>query len=158
MSILVTPTKAPVPRTKDAAMISILYAVFLVILAVTQLFTFDTFLQLLGTFDLPGGEQGAYLLGSLLVVSEVFALPFLLRMSMSPAFRWLSIGLGWLAAALWVFISLWLVLTEPIVINVGFLGTLTDLMPGWWAVLVSVSLLILAIWSSWGMWPAKVKK
>jgi hypothetical protein len=158
MSILRKPTPAPKPRTTDAKNIAIFYAVFLTIMVLAQLFTFDRFLELMISFELPLGDRFAYFLGAFIVTVEVFALPFLLRMPLSPAFRWFSIACGWLAALAWLKISLWLVVTDSLAENVGYLGTLVDLMPGWWAVFISIALVVLALWSSWGMWPLKRKK
>jgi hypothetical protein len=155
---LVRTTPAPEPRSKDVAKIAILYAVIVTVMAVAQLFTFETFLQLIEAFGLPGGRQTAYVLGSLLVVSEVFALPFLLRFDLSPAFRWVCMGFSWLVAAIWLFVTLWVTVTNAPVVNVGFLGTVVDVMPGWGAVLISFALGILAAWASWGLWPRLEKK
>ena len=158
MSFLQKPTPAPIPKTIDAKRIATFYAIILVILAVTQLFTFEHFLELIASFDLPFGDQFAYFLGAFIVTVEVFALPFLLRMPLSPAFRSFSMVCGWFAAGVWFDISLWLVLTDSPVTNVGFLGTVTDLMPGWWAIFIATALGILTVWASWGMWPARRKK
>lgn len=158
MSTLRKPTPAPIPKTNDVKRIATFYAILLVILAVAQLFTFDQFLQLLVSFEFPVGDQFAYLTGALIVLFEVFALPFLLRMPLSPAFRWFSMICGWLAATVWLKIALWLVLTDSTVANVGYLGTVIDLMPGWWAIFIASALGILTIWASWGMWPVKRKK
>lgn len=161
MTILAKTTLAPKPRTDATKQISLLYAGILVVFLVTQLFTFDTFIDLIPSFNLPIGEVLTYAIAPVIVAAELFALPFLLRMKLSVAFRWFSMMLGWLVAALWVFISLWVVTTQPTAETIGFLGTLVSLVPGWWAVLISASLGILATWSSWGLWPgtrAKTKK
>jgi hypothetical protein len=158
MSFLPKPTSAPPPKTTDVKRMTIFYAALLTVLAVTQLFTFDHFLELLTTFGFPLGDQFAYLVGAVIVAAEVFALPFLLRMPLSPAFRWFSMMCGWLVAAAWIKISLWLVVIDSTVTNVGYLGTVTDLMPGWWAVFIASALGILTVWASWGMWPGKRKK
>jgi len=155
MSILVKATPAPRARTDATKQIAILYAGILVVLAVTQLFTFDKFIELIPTFELPLSIAATYALAPTLIAAEVFAIPFLLRMTLSPAFRALSMALGWLVALLWTLISLWVVLIQPTAETVGFLGTLVDLVPGWWAVLVSISFGILAAWASWGLWPGK---
>ncbi len=149
MSILVKATPAPVPRTDTAKQISLLYAAILVVLVVTQLFSFDEFIELFSAFDLPGGAA----LAPIVIVVELFAIPFLLRMALSPAFRWLSMSLGWFAAAIWLFVSWWVATTYPDVTTIGFFGTILDVAPGWWAVLVSLAFGILAAWSSWGLWP-----
>lgn len=153
MSVFVKATPAPTPKTDRVKVISLFYAGILVVLALTQLYTFDKFIELIPEFNLPLSETLTFLAAPLLVVCEVFALPFLLRMRLSPAFRFLSMIFGWLVAVIWFFISLWLVTTYQAVATVGFLGTLGDLTPGWWAVFFSIALGILAAWSSWGMWP-----
>lgn len=136
---------------------SLLLAILLLVMVVAQLFTFDHFLELLVTFSLPFGSATVPFVAAALVITEVFALPFLLRMPLSPAFRWVSMVSGWLATLLWVKLTFWVVVTEPLIESVGFLGTLVPLIPGWWAIFVALSLVILSGWASWGMWPGKRK-
>ncbi len=155
MSIVAKPTKAPQPRSEASKQISIVYAGLLVVMAVAQLYTFESFLELLQGMELPVSAGVSVALGSIIVVREVFALPFLLRMSLSKAFRYVSMFLGWLTAALWLFITTWVVAANAPVETVGFLGTLVELIPGWWAVLISLAFGVLAAWSSWGLWPGK---
>lgn len=155
MTILAHTTPAPVPKTKNVQRIATLFAVILVIMAVAQLYSFDEFLKLVTSFNLPGGVRSAHFITAFLVVAEVFALPFLLRMSLSPAFRWLSMVLGWLVALIWTGLTIWLVVQDSFVNNVGFLGTVVNLMPGWWAVFTSAALGFLATWVALGMWPAQ---
>ena len=155
MSIFVKPTEAPKPRTDASAKISILFAGILVVMAVAQLFTFDTFIPYIQTLHLPLSVGASYALAPVLVISEVFAIPFLLRMWLSPAFRYLSMLLGWVAAFLWVCISSWVAFSSNSVDSIGFLGTVVKIVPGVWAVFFSVALVILAAWSSWGLWPGK---
>lgn len=155
MGIFVQATAAPAAKTDTARKISFVYAALLVVFAVAQLFTFDEFLELFASFGLPASEGLAFSIAPAIVVSEVFALPFLLRMRLSPAFRFLSMGLGWLVAILWLFVSYWVTTMHPDAMTVGFLGTVIDLTPGWWTVLVSAALGILAAWASWGLWPGK---
>ena len=152
MSILPKATPAPKPKTKATFQISVLFAVLLVIMAVAQLFTFEDFVPLTLTYNLPW--LSPYLVAPLIVTAEVFAIPFLLRMSLSPAFRILSMFLGWLTAGLWFYISFWVVSTAQAVDTIGFLGTVGTFTPGWWAVCFSFALGILAAWASWGMWPS----
>jgi hypothetical protein len=158
MSILRTPTPAPVTKTKDVKRIATFYAAILVIMAVAQLFTFESFLQLVVSFDLPGDIRGAYFTAALIIIVEVFALPFLLRMPLSSAFRWVSMVCGWLVALLWLFVTVWLAVQDDAVSTVGFLGTVIDMMPGWWAIFISITFGILVGWASWGMWPRQTKE
>lgn len=158
MSFFRKPTPALKPKTSDVKKIAIFYAILLVILVVSQLFTFDRFLELLSTFGFPFGDQFAYFVGAFVGFVEILALPFLLRLPLSPAFRWVSMVSGWLVALVWLKITLWVVITEPLVSNVGFLGGVIDLMPGWWAIFIASAFGILAGWASWGMWPKRRKK
>jgi hypothetical protein len=155
MSVFVKSTPAQEPRTANSAKISILYAVILVAFAVTQLFTFEEFLVYIQSVNLPFSEGINYAFVPLLIAAEVFAIPFLLRMRLSLAFRYLSLFLGFVVAIFWVFLSSWVVLSGVSVDSIGFLGTLVPLIPGWWAIFVSLSLGILAAWSAWGLWPGK---
>ncbi|MFZ3009806.1 MAG: hypothetical protein WA030_02175 [Candidatus Microsaccharimonas sp.] len=157
MSMFPTVTKAPVSKTKDAKRIALFYVIVIVVFVVAQLFTYDEFPALIISFGLPGGEQSSVFLAALLVAAEVFALPFLLRMPLSKAFRYFSMGCGWLVAGIWLFITAWLALQDGVIDNIGFLGTAVAIMPGWWAVFVSAGLAIVTGWSSWGMWPGSVK-
>ena len=134
MSFFVKTTPAPEPRISQITHISLLYAVILVAMAVAQLFTFDEFIELIYSFNLPVSLVVASSLPAIIVASEVFALPFLLRMRTSTAFRWLSMFLGWTVAVIWLWISLSTVDGYPVITTVGFLGTAVELATGWWAV------------------------
>lgn len=157
MKLIDKPADAIEPRTKDSQKIAYLYAALLIIFALCQLYSFDEFLNLLESFWLPGGAPLAHLLGGIIVVSEIFALPYLLRMRLSPIMRIISMILGWVTALIWLILAFWLNLTINAVSNTGFLGTTVRLEPGWWAVLFSVSLCLLAAWTGWGLWPGKRK-
>lgn len=142
------------PRTKDARTISLFYAVVLIVMTAGQLFSLEKFIPLLDTFELPGMDTGRFVAVTL-VVFGILALPFLLRMKISIAMRWLSMIAGWIIPILWLFLSLWVNITGVLVSNVGLLGASVTLEPGWWSVCVAISLGILAAWSSWGLWPGK---
>jgi len=158
MSILVMAHPALKPRTEASRKISLLFAGVLVVMVVAQLFTFEDFLKTIEMMNLPFGMALSFALGPLIVVSEVFALPFLLRMQLSIAFRYLSMFLSWLAVAVWLCITVWLAVSYVPVETVGFLGSVVNLAPGWWSVCISIALVILATWSSWGLWPQNSTK
>lgn len=144
-------------RTRDSLKIAYACVAVLTILVLSQLFTYDEFLPLLTKYNLPGGELTVNLLGAVIVICEVLALPFLLRLKMSKSMRVFSMISGWLVPVLWLFLSLWVNIAITTVSNVGFLGTVVDLLPGWWAVFISLSLGLLVAWASWGLWPGKRK-
>lgn len=91
-------TPAPVVRKKRLLAIPYSAAFVLLVAAVAQLVTFD---KLVPIFTVLSPEWGKLLLASL-VVSEVFALPFLLRMPMSRLGRLASFELGYIAIILWL--------------------------------------------------------
>lgn len=158
MSIFVQATAPGKPKTKNIKTIALLYAAIILVFAVSQLYTFEGFLTLLDSFGLPGGSSTAQVLAAVIVITEVFALPFLLRMRLSPAMRVVSMVCGWLVALKWFALSLWVMFTVNAISNIGFLGDVVHLTPGWWTVFFSVALGILAAWASWGMWPLGRKK
>jgi hypothetical protein len=157
MNIFVKSTPAPQPRTSDAKKMAYFYAIILTVFALGQLFAFNDFLNLLDSFWLPGGKPIATLIGGVIVASEVFAIPFLIGMALSPLMRYFSMFLSWLTPALWLFIALWIHFTENSITNIGFLGTKLSIMPGAWTILICVALGILSAWASWGLWPGKRK-
>lgn len=158
MNLLVKATPAPKPRTKESRQMAILLAGILTVFAVAQLFTFDDFMQLFAAFELPLPELLIYSLAPLLILTEIATLPFLLGMALSPAFRWLSMIAGWCGVALWTLLTTWVVFAQPDVYTVGYLGTAVTLVPGWWALSITFALVILTIWSSWGLWPGTRRK
>lgn len=141
------------PKTADSGYAAYLYAAILVVMALTQLFSFDEFIKLFTTFGIIGGELVARLMGGIMVICEVFAIPFLLRMRLSKHLRIISMIMGWLVVFGWLKIVLWQNIVPNSVMNVGLLGTIVQLSPGWWAVPLIVALGMLDLWSSWGLWP-----
>ena len=143
------------PRSKESRWIATVYATLLVIMAVTQLFTFEEFMQHMELLGLPGGAPMTAFATAFLVTLEVFAVPFLLGMPLSKAFRWFSMIAGWLVAVFWLKLTLWIILLDVPVNTVGLLGTMVELIPGWWAVFIAVAFGLLTAWASWGLWPGK---
>ncbi len=153
MSIFTKTTLADKPKTVESGLAAYLFAGLLIIFAVGQLFEFDKFIELFGAFNFLGGEAVSRIAAAMIVVFEVFALPFLLGMRLSKLFRIVSMVLGWFAVFGWLKISLWINMAANSATNFGLLGTKIQLIPGWWAVPFCVALCILAVWVSWGLWP-----
>lgn len=146
-------TQALKSRNETAQSVALFYAGLLVVMAVGQLFSFEKFIPLLESFGLPGGHGTATAIAGMIVVSEVFVLPFLLRMWVSPLLRVVSMILGWIVPLLWILLTVWLNVTATMAESVGIFGTKVALPVGWWAVCYAVALGILSGWASWGMWP-----
>lgn len=158
MRFFVKAVKPNEPKTKDTVKIAYLYIGILLFFLVTQILTFKGLLNLAESWGLPGGTTFSNWLVASLIFAEIFALPFLLRLRLSPLARILSMIMTWVVPALWLAISLWINLTENAISNIGMMGDLVQLVPGWWAALLSVAIGILAAWVSWGMWPKLKKK
>lgn len=157
MNIFSKATLPKPPKTADSVRAAYLYAAILAIFALGQLFTFNEFLALFTGFGVIGGDNVARLMGGIIVICEVFALPFLLGMRLNKFFRTTSMVMGWIVAAGWLKIAIWLNIFQSSSTNIGFLGTKVPLIPGWWAVSFVLALCILAAWASWGLWPGKRK-
>jgi len=152
-------TKTRQPKTIDSLKVAYMYAIMLIICVVCQLFTFEKFVPLIESFGLPWGELGAKIIAFIIVTCEVFSLPFLLRIDVWQVFRVKSMILSWIVPLIWLFLAIWINLSPINISTVGFLGTVVNLVPGWWAVFFSISLGILSFWASWGLWPIKpIKK
>jgi hypothetical protein len=74
--------------------------------ALLHLFRIDTLLPLLDK-ALPGGYTTAAFIGALIVIVEVFSVPFLLRMKLSPLMQLKSGFNAVLAPLAWVLITIW---------------------------------------------------
>lgn len=157
MSFFVQAIPPPKLKTKNIFAISLLTVVLLIVMVVTQLFTFEDFPAVIATLDLPGGTVTARVFAAVLVIAEVFALPFLLAMRLSPLFRIVSMICGWLVAVVWLKLSLWENVIASSDSQSGIFGATLPLPGGWWSVFFSLALFVLIVWTSWGMWPFKRK-
>jgi hypothetical protein len=96
----------------------------IIVMAVSQLMTFDKFVPIVQNYELPGGSPSGRIGAALLSVGEVVCLPFLLRMKVSRLFRLVSalsllaVGGGWLA------LGMWAAMTRPPLIGLGLFGSL----------------------------------
>lgn len=158
MRFFVKAVKPTAPKTKDTVKIAYLYVGILLLFVVSQLLTFRGLLDLAESWGMPGGITFSSWLIALLIFAEIFALPFLLRLKLSPLARIASMVMTWAVPAIWVFISLWINLSTSVILNAGMMGTVVQLMPGWWVTLIAVAIGVLAAWASWGMWPKIYKK
>lgn len=155
MSVFVDVTSAPVPKSTQVRLVAIFLAGIFTVMAVAQLFTFEDFPALINDLLPMGSMQSAKLIAALIVTSEVLAIPFLLGMALSPLMRRCSMALGWVVVLFWLFMSVWLNVTDTIATTNGFLGTTIKLPIGWWSVFFSLGLVVLMIWASWGLWPTR---
>ena len=154
MSILATSTPARPAKTAAAERVALTVAAVFVLMAVTQLFSFEDFPEVIYDIWLPGiGRAGSVVAASLLVIGEVLAIPFLLRMRLSPAMRAVSMVAGWLVVLFWLVALAWQNVTPSALTNAGLFGATLALPVGWWAVFYMAGVATLVAWAAWGLWP-----
>lgn len=153
--------KALEPRFHEAQIIAWIYATALVIMAVGQLFSFEDFIPYIRDLHLTGGEAVTVLFACLIVIAEVFALPFLLRMPLSSLMRWFGLGFSLFVPLAWLFVTILTYVTQPPEVASSMLGAITGTkiaVPNIFQLILAGILLILAVVSAAGLWPAKKKK
>lgn len=147
--------KAQKPKLQSAKVIAWTYAGVLTVMTLAQLFAFEKLVPLFQGMAFPGGEGTGSLIICLIVFYEVFSVPFLLRMPLSPLMRWVSMVLGLLVPLMWLGVALW-TMNDSAVTNAGILGTKVAVTPGL-QVVVALILLVLAALSARGLWPSLKK-
>lgn len=133
------------PKGKISTSTSILcygLAIVIIVMVISQLMTIEKFLPIMQNYQLLGGTLTAKIVVFMLATSGVFALPFLLRMSLSPLFRLCSAILLNIYALIWVKLGLWVMMTNPPLISTGLLGSLGKGIPE--AVILPFSAILLA--------------
>ena len=78
----------------------------MILMVLVHLFRIDTFVPLLDTV-MPGGEGWANVFALKIILIELFALPFLLRMRLSPLAHILSGAFVVLAPLWWLLVTIW---------------------------------------------------
>lgn len=151
-------TEALKPRSESAKIAAWVYVAILVVMALGQLYAFEDFIPLIAEYELPGGDTMATFVAASLVVTEIFALPFLLRMYISPLMRWLSLVCSGVVAIIWTTLSLLAYFSTIVITNSGLLGTKVSVPPGIVSIGLSGMLLVLAVYCAWGLWPVKARK
>lgn len=158
MTFFAIAVPAPTPKTNNVPKVALFLAAIMLVMAVAQLFHFEDFVPLVEDFGLPGGVMIAQLFATGVVVLEVAALPFLLRMRLSKAMRFVSMVSGWLVLMLWMLVQIYLNSVYPDVQNNGLVGSVVEVGVGWWSVFLLAAFGVLSAWVSWGMWPLTRRK
>jgi hypothetical protein len=153
MSFFVQPTNPPTPKNVSVWYAGIALAAIFILLAVSQLYSYEDYPDVIASLGLYGGRFSASLYAALFVVGEVVAVPFLLSMRLSYAMRIVSMMAGWGVVAAWAFISVFTTVTTNAITNIGVLGATIPVAPEWWMVVVWIVIVMICAWISWGMWP-----
>lgn len=152
MTVFAQAQPAAPAKSRNVFIASLLLAAILVVMATAQLYSFPEFIVIVSELGLPGAVNGTSFWAALLVASEIGAVPFLLGMRLSPAFRVFSMMLGWLLIAGWLAIAVYVSLSGG-VSNSGILGAVVELPTGVWMVYFLLGLAGLHAWVSYGRWP-----
>lgn len=150
MNFFVASTPASQPKTKNVQIVSIGLAAVFVAMAVVQLFTFESFPDVLAAVGLPIDSVNVW--AAIIVTLEVFAVPFLLAMRLSPAMRIVSMISGWLVVLVWLGISIRTTVSSGGGAS-GLLGATITIPAGVWSVFFCAALAVVAVWATWGNWP-----
>jgi hypothetical protein len=156
MKTVVAEEAAPA-RSEPVKITALVFAGILIVMAIGQLFSFEKFIPLIGDYMLPGGERTATIIASLIVISEVFALPFLLRMRLSPLMRWVSLSFNLAIVTIWLLLGLTVMVGNIDLSNSGLIGTKVAIPGGLIQMIVTSILTALAVLSIWGLWPRNKK-
>lgn len=134
------------PRTisMKTAISSWVLAGLFIILACTQLITYEKFVPIIQNYQVFDGVFGK-IIAAFLVTSEVFALPFILRMRLSPLFRLFSLYCAYAASGVWIGLGVWAITVNPPTIGSGVIGSLGPDLPVWSSFFIGVILLILVL-------------
>lgn len=151
--VLAKALAAPKPKSETVKKVAWVYAAILVVMALGQLFAFEKFIPLLQEYHLVGGNGTATLAAALIAILEVFSLPFLLRMPLSPLMRWCSLVCSVLVPIAWLGLSI-VAFIHGGLDNGGIVGTKVHV-SATLQLLLSVILGALAAWSVWGLMPSR---
>lgn len=124
------------------------YAAILAVMALLQLFHFEEFLVIIQSYNIWNSPGDAALFATGIVVMEIFALPYLLRMRLSVAFRALSVIFSVVVPILWLYAVVLLFGTAT---PTGLLGDKIVVYATGWSLTYAIILLAVAIKAAWAL-------
>lgn len=129
-----TATLPPKLKNKNAQWFAWLLAGIFLLLSLVQLVRFEKFITLIEDYLPDGGVAAGQVIAALLVVFEVFALPFLLRMKLSPLMRIFSMVCGWLASLLLLGLVILMSSSQLTISDSGTFGLIANIASSEWAI------------------------
>lgn len=145
-------------KTKESKQVAMFLGVMLLFMAICQLINLSGFVGILYDFNLFPSYSDASAFAATLIFFEILAVPFLLRLKISPGLRGTSMIMGWLVILAWLTLSVWMLFAPVDTYESGLLGGAISILKGPW-VLSFVGVLAVAMaWASWGLWPIKAPK
>lgn len=139
--------KAPKLVKPYGPLLGYIAAGVLAVFAILHLFRIDSFVPILND-TLPGGTGAASTFVVVIVLAEVFALPFLLRVKLSPLAHIVSGFLAILAPLMWTLLSIWSYGTE---FSVGQLGEFAHVSATWYVIVLNGVWLSFNFYTLWAL-------
>lgn len=139
----------PKNRSKQTTILGTISAFVLLVLLLLQLFGFEELPEIVRYFWGMSTEEAGLIVVALLVITELFALPVLLGMKLSPLMRWVSTVAGVLVLVYWTVASFYTISSGQVK-NSGILGDKFSLEGGLLLPIIVVPLIALmsAYWLS----------
>lgn len=103
---MIKPTPAPSVINKKMLVVPYAYAAVLMLLVIWQLVMFERFAPYVAGYLGDNSQASAAIIAMVLIGMELFALPFLLRMPLSPLARFMSAGLAFMAPLAWAALTM----------------------------------------------------
>ncbi len=122
-------------------------ASILAVVAIIHLFRIDTLVPIINDV-LPGANGSAGTFVVVVVLAEVFALPFLLRIKLSPLAHIVSGFLAVLAPLMWMLLAIWSYGTE---LSVGQFGEFVHMPSTWLVVIANAVWLCFNFYTLWSL-------
>ena len=119
-------------------------AVF-VLMVLVHLFRIDTLVPIIDKV-LPGGNGSAGTFVVAVVLAEVFAIPFLLRVKLSPLAHFVSGFLAVLAPLMWTLLAIW---TYGLNLSTGQFGEFLSVNSTWWLIVINLVWLSFNFFTLW---------
>lgn len=117
----------------------------LAVMAIIHLFRIDTLVPIIDN-AIPGGTGAASTFVVVIVLAEIFALPFLLRMKLSPLAHIVSGFLAVLAPLMWTLLAIWV---YDSTVSAGQLGEFIHLPGTWLLIVVNIAWLSYNFYTLW---------
>lgn len=147
MKYKITPTDPPKLQNPYGAVLGMFAAAVSIFFAVIHLFRIDMFVPLVDTYML-GGIVIASLKVVAVVLAEVFAIPFALRMKLSPLAHRISGALLVLAPLYWTLVTIWNYGTD---VSTGQFSSFVETPSGWMPIVLNLTWLVFTLATLWAL-------
>ncbi len=128
----------------NASLVTSLYlAFFFMVVALAQLVAFEKYPDVIAGFGLHTSQPMNFVIADVIVLLEILALPYLLRMNVSTLLLIISRTSGVLVLVFWLLIGIWQSMTAEMFQNAGLFGAKVPTPSGWWLVYYMIALLVL---------------